>query len=222
MPADGPSPRRPAILRLPRRPRRSHHLSSTESRPKSAPDRRLLDVFGLTMRHEREKNLVECEVTITSETVDIQCDAANVVMGSGRAGSRGTPYGEPRAWLHTQPHHPPLPTDDPVQVHDRMIAAGSCRWGDTPGRHMARPFAARRAPLHSGWCVACDQPVGIFNEPRADSRSACGLNITVTPGSADGRQGKVSPSLCACSKIRCRIRRRSSAVGRPYRLLRQG
>ncbi|TDC69857.1 hypothetical protein E1200_07140 [Actinomadura sp. GC306] len=62
--------------------------------------RRLLDVFGLKMHHDRENSLVECEVTITSEIVDMQRDVANVVVGSGRAGSVGTPYGEPRAWLH--------------------------------------------------------------------------------------------------------------------------
>ncbi|XRQ07738.1 hypothetical protein ACN3XK_66440, partial [Actinomadura welshii] len=49
--------------------------------------RRLLDVFGVKMHHDREKSLVNCEVTITSEIVDMQRDAANAVIGSGRAGS---------------------------------------------------------------------------------------------------------------------------------------
>lgn len=55
--------------------------------------RRLLDVFGLRMRHDKEKGLVECEVTITSEIVGIQRDVANVVIGTGGAGTRSTPYG---------------------------------------------------------------------------------------------------------------------------------
>ncbi len=54
--------------------------------------RRLLDVFGLKMHHDREKRLVKCEVTITSEIVDMQRDVANVVVGSGQAGSVCTPY----------------------------------------------------------------------------------------------------------------------------------
>ncbi|WP_207945890.1 hypothetical protein, partial [Actinomadura sp. 7K534] len=55
--------------------------------------RRLLDVSGLKMHHNREKSLVECEVTVTSEIVGMQRDVADVVVGSGRAGSAGTPYG---------------------------------------------------------------------------------------------------------------------------------
>ncbi|TDB89877.1 recombinase family protein, partial [Actinomadura sp. 7K534] len=54
--------------------------------------RRLLDVFGLKMHHDREKSLVNCEVTITSEIVGMQ-RVANAVIGSGCAGSVGTPTG---------------------------------------------------------------------------------------------------------------------------------
>ncbi|TMR04376.1 hypothetical protein ETD83_08435 [Actinomadura soli] len=57
--------------------------------------RRLLDVFRLRMRYARKTGLVECEVTITSEIVGTQRDAAVAAIGGdgteSRAGLRGTP-----------------------------------------------------------------------------------------------------------------------------------
>ncbi|TDD33087.1 hypothetical protein E1287_20520 [Actinomadura sp. KC06] len=59
--------------------------------------RRLLDVSRLRMGYTRNANEVECEVTITSEIVGTQQDAAAAAIGGdgteSRAGLRGTPYG---------------------------------------------------------------------------------------------------------------------------------
>ncbi|WP_067460727.1 recombinase family protein [Actinomadura macra] len=59
--------------------------------------RRLLDVFRLRMRYEREAGLVECEVTIAAEVVGAQQEAAAIV-GVGQPGTSAglcsTPYGE--------------------------------------------------------------------------------------------------------------------------------
>ncbi len=90
--------------------------------------RRLLDVFGLTMRHDREKNLVECEVTITSETVDMQRDAANGAIGSGRAGSESTPY-RIRTGATALKGRRPRPLDEGGPVVAEMVATrrGQCR-----------------------------------------------------------------------------------------------
>lgn len=53
--------------------------------------RRLLDVFRLRMRYDRKTGLMECEVTITSEIVGTQHDAADAAIGVAGMGSRGVP-----------------------------------------------------------------------------------------------------------------------------------
>ncbi len=58
--------------------------------------RRLLDVFRLRMRYDRKTGRMDCEVTITSEIVGTQHDAAAAAIGAAetgpRAGLRRTPY----------------------------------------------------------------------------------------------------------------------------------
>ncbi len=77
----------------------------------------------------------------------------------------------------------------------------SCRWGDTPRQHMARPFTIRRAVPHSGWRIAYSGPIGFVRACTQNRTPACRHNTTGTCGIVGGRQGQVcSASWCAGSK----------------------
>lgn len=46
------------------------------------------EAFRLRMRYDRKNGLMECEVTITSEIVGTQHDAAAAAIGAAETGSR--------------------------------------------------------------------------------------------------------------------------------------
>ncbi|WP_149261925.1 hypothetical protein [Actinomadura sp. K4S16] len=81
--------------------------------------RRLLDVLRLRMRYDRKTGRMDCEVTITSEIVGTQHDAAAAAIGAAetgsRAGLRRTPYG-----VRRRPAPGPTPPNARLTIPSRF------------------------------------------------------------------------------------------------------
>lgn len=119
--------------------------------------RRLLDVFRLRMRYDRESGLVEREVTITSEIVGTQQDAASGVAETGVRGGLRYPLRDPPR-TGSSPHLTQRPPNHPIPLNDFVTACYRVtRYDHTSSPIGQRADMVRRRPD----CFSIDASCGI-------------------------------------------------------------